>query len=90
MTKEYLEVFSSGISATINDFKELKIFANGKTRKIKFFNQNKGQKEMVKAFIKALLTDGKAPIPFEEIVSVSKASFKIIESVNRGGEQVVI
>ncbi len=90
MTKEYLEVFSSGISATINDFKELKIFANGKTRKIKFFNQNKGQKEMVKAFIKALLTGGKAPIPFEEIVSVSKASFKIIESVNRGGEQVVI
>ena len=45
MTKEYLEVFSSGISATINDFKELKIFANGKTRKIKFLIKIKDKKK---------------------------------------------
>lgn len=90
MTKEYIEVFSAGMSATLNDFKELKIFGKGKLKKEKFFNQNKGQKEMVSAFVNGLLNDGKAPISFEEIVAVTKASFKVIESVKRGGEQVEI
>ena len=90
MTKEYVEVFSAGMSATLNDFKELKIFGKGKPKKKKFFNQNKGQKEMVSAFVNGLLNDGKAPISFEEIVAVTKASFKVIESVKRGGEQVEI
>lgn len=90
MTKEYVEVFSAGMSATLNDFKELKIYAKGKPKKSKLLNQNKGQKEMVNAFLNGLLNDGHAPIPFEDIVAVTKASFKVLESIKRGGEQVVI
>lgn len=90
MTKEYVEVFSSGLSATLTDFKELKIYGKGKPKKDKLFNQNKGQKEMVNAFLNGLLTDGQAPIPFEDIVAVTKASFKVLESIKRGGEQVDI
>ncbi|WP_298754915.1 bi-domain-containing oxidoreductase [uncultured Psychroserpens sp.] len=90
MTKEYVEVFSAGLSATLNDFKELKIYGKGKPKKRKLFNQNKGQKEMVNAFVDGLLTQGKAPIPFEDIVAVTKASFKVLESVKRGGQQVEI
>ena len=87
MTKEYIEVFSAGLSVTLNDFKELKIYSKGKTRKTKIFNQNKGQKEMVEAFVNGILKDGLAPIAFEEIVAVTKASFKVLESIKRGGEQ---
>ena len=90
MTKEYVEVFSAGQSAILNDFKELKIYGKGKPKKTKILNQNKGQKEMVEAFVNGLLKDGKAPIPFEDIVAVTKASFKVIESVKLGGEQVEI
>jgi predicted dehydrogenase/threonine dehydrogenase-like Zn-dependent dehydrogenase len=90
MTKEYVEVFSAGLSATLNDFKELIIYGKGKPKKEKLINQNKGQKDMVKAFIEGLLNDGKAPISFEDIVAVTKASFKVLESVKRGGEQVTI
>jgi predicted dehydrogenase/threonine dehydrogenase-like Zn-dependent dehydrogenase len=90
MTKEYVEVFSAGMSATLNDFKELKIYGKGKPKKDKILNQNKGQKEMVTAFVNGLLTDGQAPIPFEDIVAVTKASFKVLESVKRGGQQVDI
>lgn len=88
MTKEYIEVFSAGMSATINDFKELKIFGKGKPNKTKVLNQNKGQKQMVTSFVNGLLNDGQAPIPFNEIVAVTKASFKVLESIRRGGEQV--
>ena len=89
MTKEYIEVFSAGLSVTLND-EELKIYSKGKTRKTKIFNQNKGQKEMVEAFVNGILKDGLAPIAFEEIVAVTKASFKVLESIKRGGEQVKI
>ena len=90
MTKEYVEVFSAGQSAILNDFKELKIYGKGNPKKTKLFNQNKGQKEMVKSFISGLLRDGKPPIPFEDIVAVTKASFKVLESIKHGGKQIEI
>ncbi|WP_370095818.1 bi-domain-containing oxidoreductase [Winogradskyella sp.] len=90
MTKEYVEVFSAGMSATLNDFKELRIYGKGKPKKKKLLNQNKGQKEMVTTFVEGLLKDGKAPIPFNEIVAVTKASFKVLESIKLGGQQVDI
>ena len=90
MTKEYVEVFSAGQSAILNDFKELKIYGKGNPKKTKIFNQNKGQKEMVESFVNGLLADGNAPIPFHDVVAVTKASFKVLESIKRGGEQVEI
>ena len=45
---------------------------------------------MVTAFVDGLLNNGQAPIPFEEIVAVTRASFKVLESIKRGGEQVDI
>ena len=90
MTKEYIEVFSAGLSATLIDFKELRIYGKGKFKKEKLLNQNKGQKEMVSSFVNGLLIDGQAPIPFKDIVAVMKASFKTLESIKRGGEQIEI
>ena len=90
MTKEYIEVFSAGVSASLIDFKELIIYGNGSPKKIKLFNQNKGQKEMVNSFINGLLNDGLAPITFEDIIDVTKASFKVQESIRLGGKQVEI
>ena len=45
---------------------------------------------MVTSFVNGLLNDGQAPIPFKEIVAVTKASFKVMESIKRGGEQVEV
>lgn len=90
LPKEYIEIFSSGSTAVLNDFKELKIYGKGKVAKTKTFNQNKGQKEMVSAFLGGLTTTGKSPIPFTEIYAVTKATFKVIESLKQGGAQIEI
>ncbi len=90
MTKEYIEVFSAGQSSILNDFKELTIYGKGKPKKTKIFNQNKGQQEMVEAFVSGLLKNGRAPIEFEQIVAVTKASFKVLESITCGGQQVEV
>ena len=88
LTKEYIEVFSSGTTAILNDFKELKIYGKGKPSKTKLLNQDKGQKQMVEAFVNGVLKNGAAPITFNEIVAVTRASFKVIESLKQGGQQV--
>ncbi len=90
LPKEYIEVFSSGVTAILNDFKELKIFGAGKTFKKKLINQNKGQKEMMTAFFNGLLETGEAPISFNEIYAVTKASFDVLESIKQGGAQIKI
>lgn len=88
--KEYIEVFSGGTTCIINDFKELKIYGNGKPFKKKLFNQNKGQKEMVQLYLNNLLSNKDALIPLDEIYAVTKTTFKIIESINAGGKQFEI
>ena len=90
LPKEYIEVFCLGSTAIISDFKELKIYGRGKATSKKLFNQNKGQQEMVEAFMNGILNNGCAPIAIDEIYAVTSASFKVLESIKNGGQQVDI
>ena len=86
LAKEYVEVFASGSTAIINDFKELKVYGKGKPFKKRLINQNKGQKEMVGIFIDSLLKDGSSPIPYKDIYAVSKAAFLTLKSLQNGSK----
>ena len=80
MPKEYIEVFGNGISMQMNDFRELNIYQNGKTNKIKKANQDKGFVNEFKAFKEAINT-GKEAISFDSIVNTTRTTFKIIDSL---------
>ena len=58
LSKELIEIYSHGITAIIDDFKELKIFGKGKPKKTKLLNQNKGQKEMVISYFENIIESG--------------------------------
>lgn len=90
LAKEYVEVFASGTTAILNNFKELRIYGKGKPSKTKLLNQNKGQKEMVEGFVNGIIANGNAPIPFSEIVAVTKASFKVLDSISENGAQIEV
>jgi predicted dehydrogenase len=90
LTKEYIEIFSSGTTAILNDFKELRIYGKGKPNKTKLLSQNKGQKEMVQEFINGIVNNGNTPIKFSEIVAVTRASFKVLESISKNGTQIEV
>ena len=90
LSKEYIEVFSSGQSAILDDFKELKVYGKGRPSKTKLRSQNKGQKEMVQAFVNSIQENEKTIIPFNEIIAVTKASFKTLESIKQNGQQIII
>jgi len=80
MSKEYIEVFGSGVSMQMNDFRELIIFKNGKANKEKSANQDKGFVGEFKAF-KEAVKSGYEAISFESIYNTTKTTFKILESI---------
>ena len=80
MPKEYIEVFSSGVSMQMNDFRELTIFKGGKSSKEKIANQDKGFVNEFKAF-KEAIKSGNEAISFESIYNTTKTTFKILESI---------
>ena len=81
MSKEYIEVYASGMTGIIRDFKELEVFGKGKPQRRKLLNQDKGQPVMVKQFLEWIKTGGKPLIPAEEIFTVTRASFAVLESL---------
>ncbi|MBL7934546.1 MAG: bi-domain-containing oxidoreductase [Bacteroidia bacterium] len=89
LSKEYLEVFSNGQSFILNDFKTLTI--HGKSSKIiNLSNQDKGHKEEVKQFLDAIKKGLPCPISFDETYNAMKSTFKVVESIARNGEQIII
>jgi predicted dehydrogenase len=87
LKKEYFEVYASGITVVVNDFKEGYIYGNGKKQSLKLSSQDKGQRTMLAVFIKGLKT-GEFPIPMQQIFAVTTATFAIIKSIQEGGTPV--
>jgi predicted dehydrogenase len=87
--KERVEVFGGGKVATLNDYRSLEMVYNGKRKTIKNrLGQDKGWKDEMRALVAAVKT-GEPPIPYEQLIGVTKASFAVIESL-RSGEKVKI
>ena len=83
MPKEYIELFSDGISMKLTDFRELVIYQNGKEKKEKSSNQDKGFTNEFKAF-KTAIQRGVPAIEFASIYNTTKTTFKILESIKSG------
>jgi len=80
LSKEYLEVYGGGTTAILNDFKELIIYGK-KKKKFKALRQDKGHREEVKKFLRAVKDGEPSPIPFDQIYISNLLPFKIIESI---------
>jgi len=83
MPKEYIEVFSNGISMEMHDFRELIIYSGGKIHRSKSANQDKGFQNELKAFQNAVKR-GVPAISFESIYNTTKTTFKILKSIKKG------
>lgn len=90
LPKEYLEVYASGTTAVLEDYKKLKIYSKGKVKSYKLFNQNKGQREMLETFISELNKSGNSSIPMDEIFTVTRATFRVIQSIQNGGSMMLV
>lgn len=83
LRKEYLEVYFAGMTAIVDDFKELRIYGK-KVRRTRLLSQNKGHAKEVELFLKSIKNGEAQPIPFQEIYLSTLATFKVIESIKTG------
>jgi len=79
--KERLEVFCNGAVLQLNNFRELKGYGWKGFRKKTSLSQQKGQVECVNAFVKSIENGGEAPIPFTELLEVSRICIEISNQI---------
>ena len=78
--KERIEVFCGGRILQLDNFRQLRGYGWPGFGRATLWKQDKGQKACIAAFIQALTEGGQAPIPFDEIIEVSRASIEAAES----------
>lgn len=83
LPKEYIEVFCDGKIAVLNDFKELKIIHEGKT-KVEKKGLDKGQKSEMQVLAEMVIKGNPMPISFESLVATTLTTFKVHESIQSG------
>ena len=83
--KEYVEIFTGGRVAVLHDWRKLELVAKGK-RKVErsLLSQDKGHKNAWRAFLKAVGQGQEPPIPYDQLIGVTRASFAAVESLRNG------
>jgi predicted dehydrogenase/threonine dehydrogenase-like Zn-dependent dehydrogenase len=85
MPKERLEVFCEGTVAVLDDYVSLTVVKDGK-KKVESGVQDKGWRGEMAAFAEAIKSGGEAPIPYEQLIGVTKSTFAAVESIRTGRE----
>jgi predicted dehydrogenase/threonine dehydrogenase-like Zn-dependent dehydrogenase len=75
--KERLEVFADGRVLQLDNFRTLRGFGVHGLRRSVLWRQDKGHRACVAAFLDAIRTGGPSPIPFDDIVEVSRTAIAL-------------
>jgi predicted dehydrogenase len=75
--KERLEVFSDGRVLQLDNFRKLRAFGWPGFTRMNLWRQDKGQRACATAFLDAVRSGGPSPIPFDEIVEVSRTAIAL-------------
>jgi len=79
--KERLEVFCAGRVLQLDNFRKLTGYGWPGFSKLNLWRQDKGQKSCAAAFVRAVEAGGPAPIPFDELIEVSRVTIELARSV---------
>ncbi len=87
-SKERVEVFCGGKIAVLDDFRKLELAEDGKKKEVRGA-QDKGWKNEWIAFAQAIREGGQPPIPYEQLIGVTRSTFAAVESL-RTNKTIVI
>jgi len=77
LPKEKLEVYAKGGVLQLDNYRKLIGYGWPGFKKMNLWQQDKGQKACIKAFIEAISEGNSSPIPIEEVFEVSEISIKL-------------
>lgn len=87
--KERVEVFCNGLVAVLDDFRVLQVTKDGKRKETKLMGQDKGHYNEMQTLVSAV-RNGQPPIPYEQLLGVTKATFAAVESLHKDGKKTRI
>jgi len=79
--KERLEVYGQGRVLVMDDFRTLTGYGFKGFKRLKLSTQDKGHNHLFAAFVNFLKNGGMPPIPFDQIINVTKATFAAVEAM---------
>jgi polar amino acid transport system substrate-binding protein len=79
LPKEYVEIHRAGTTGVLDDFRELRLYGDGRPYRKRLVSQDKGQPAMMRAFLSSVREGSASPIPFEEIYAVTLATLRAVE-----------
>ncbi len=77
--KERLEVFAGGRVLQLDNFRRLTGFGWPGFASMKLWRQDKGQQACAQAFVDAIRTGGRSPIPMDELIEVARVSIELTQ-----------
>jgi len=84
LPKERIEVFGGGKSFVIEDFRSAIAYENGRENKTKLREQDKGQRDEVRAVCDMVLEGKPSPISLDDLATTTRATFRILDSLRTG------
>jgi predicted dehydrogenase len=80
-SKERLEIFCARLVLQLENFRRMNAFGWPGFRKMNLWRQDKGQRACTEAFVNAVRHGTPSPIPFEEVVEVSRVCIEAARSL---------
>jgi predicted dehydrogenase len=77
--KERLEVFCAGRVLRLNNFRRMRGYGWPGFKRMNLWRQDKGHTTEIATFVRAIQQGSPSPIPFGELVEVSRATFQVAE-----------
>jgi predicted dehydrogenase len=88
--KERIEVFCGGRVAVLDDFRNLELVHNGRRATMQsHLSQDKGHRAAWATFLDAVRAMKAPPIPYHDLIGVTRASFAAVESLRTGSPQPI-
>ena len=84
LPKERIEIFGSSKSFVIEDFRSAAAYENGREKRTKLREQDKGQRDEVRAVCAMVLEGKPSPISLEDLATTTRATFRIRDSLRTG------
>jgi predicted dehydrogenase len=84
LSKEAVEIFCQGSAAVLDDYRQVTTYIGDRQRVHKISAQDKGHKAEMHCLIDAVQKGTDLPIPFDEQIEVTSATFAILESIAEG------